>query len=65
MLNDVEKFELETALRMVRLLAECDEAEHISFEWRPGGHPTVTYAPTAALEYISVSFTVQDEAKNG
>ena len=65
MLNATEKLELETALNAIRVLVEQGAASLISFEWKQGEHPTLTYTSTVPLEYVSVSFVVKDEAKNG
>lgn len=64
-LNDIEKVELEMALNAVRMLAEYKAVTRISFEWKPGEHPTVTFVPVSVLDYISVEFTILNEAENG
>jgi hypothetical protein len=65
MLSPIKKIELEEALKAIRLLIEYDAASRVSFEWKLGEHPKVVYTATAPLEYISVSFTVQDKEENG
>lgn len=63
-LTAIEKVELDAALNMTRMLIEQDAASRVSFEWKQGGHPEVSYTPTVALEYISVDFEVRDKEDN-
>jgi hypothetical protein len=64
-MNSIEKVELEMALSAVRQLAENEASSRVLLEWKPGEHPTVTFVPIIAVEFISVNFTVQDEVENG
>ena len=56
--KQIELIELEIALQQFRLLAEDNRAKAVKLEWELGKHPTLTFTPVLALEYISVSFTV-------
>jgi hypothetical protein len=60
-MNDVEHMELEMAFAAVRTLVEYDGASRVTLEWKPGESPSVTFVPSASIEYVSANFTVVDE----
>src|SRR5271156_4805153 len=60
-MNDVARWELELAFAAVRKLVEYDGASRVTLEWKPGESPSVTFVPSAAIEYVSVEFLVKDE----
>ena len=57
----VERLELQMAVNAVNLLIAYDAATRIKLEWSEGQTPEIRYTSRAALEYISVSFTVHDK----